>query len=320
MTSRAQSTPGLPPAGSVEAATTTAWLEGPSAATDGSVYFSDVQNNRLYRRDPAGQLTVYREPANYPNGTDLDAQGRLLVCEEGDAATGLPPRLTRTDLTTGRQEVVADSYENREFQGPNDVRVDASGRIFFTDGARAPFLPKRAVGPRGQNPAGVYRIDLDGSLHRLLAPPLIQQPNGLAIAPDLKTFYLLENSSQPGGRRQLVRFALAPDGTVTDRRVLHDFSPGRSGDSMRGLANGDLLVAAGLNRLRGTAETLAVAAGIYTFSPEGQVKSFVPVGEDSVTNIAQSPLDATLFFVTAGKTLFKLRLPVAPHPPKSSKQ
>jgi gluconolactonase len=288
------------------------WLEGISATADGTLYFSDVRGNRLLKLSPGKELSVFRSPSNYSNGTVIDAEGRLIVCEEGDPAAGLPPRVTRTNLRTNAVEVLIDRFGGKRLLGPNDVRIDRTGRVYFTDGSRPSFLPPYNNTPGSSGPVeptsttGVYRIDIEGAVRQILAPPMIRQPNGLGIAPDMRTFYVIENDPAADGLRQLLAFDIRQDGSLTNRRVLHDFSPGRSGDGMIVDAQGNLWVAAGLNRLRGTSETLATRAGIYVFSPAGQQLDFAPIPEDTVTNLTFSRACPAALYVTAGKTVFTL--------------
>jgi gluconolactonase len=100
-------------------------------------------------------------------------------------------------------------------------------------------------------------------------------------------------------------YDLQADGTLTNMRVFHDFYPGRSGDGMTIDSEGNLYVAAGLHRLRGTSETLDTKSGIYVFSPDGALKQFIPLYEDTITNCAFGGPDLKTLYVTAGKTLFK---------------
>src|SRR5215510_3435743 len=112
-----------------EIATTVAFTEGPAVAKDGTVYFTEIINQRIMKLDPSGALSIYREHSNVANGLLIDPQGRLIACEgaeferPGVKVTGTP-RVTRTDLTTGKVEVIADSYQGKPFVGPNDVTID----------------------------------------------------------------------------------------------------------------------------------------------------------------------------------------------------
>src|SRR2546425_10048036 len=121
-----------------EVATAVAFTEGPTVDRDGSVYFSEMVFQRIMKLSPSGELTVFRERSNNANGLLIDPQGRLIACEGAESArTGVTvkfkPQITRTDLRTGRIEVLADSYQGKPVVGPNDVTIDGEGRLYFTD-------------------------------------------------------------------------------------------------------------------------------------------------------------------------------------------
>jgi gluconolactonase len=280
----------------VQVATTIAFTEGPTADAAGNVFFTDQANNRIMKLAADGKLSTFRQPANYANGLVFDPQWRLLACESGDPAAATPARLTRTDLKTGKLEVLVDKYDGKNLVAPNDVTFDGKGRIYFSD------KPAKNTGE-----GGVYRIDLDGRVTRILAPPEIEVPNGLIISPDDKTFYLIEANGAEKGARVIRAYDLRADGTVTGMRVFHNFYPGRSGDGMSVDVKGNLYVAAGLHRRRGTSETLDTKPGIHVFSRSGDLLKFIPIPEDLVTNCAFGGEDMKTLYVTAGKTLFKVR-------------
>ena len=280
----------------VQVATTIAFSEGPTADAAGNIFFTDQANNRIMKLAADGKLSTFRQPANYANGLVFDPQWRLIACESGDPTAGTPARLTRTDLKSGRVEVLVDKYEGKNLIAPNDVTFDGKGRIYFSD------KPAKFTGE-----GGVYRIDLDGRVTRILAPPEIEVPNGLIISPDDKTFYLIEANPAEKGARVIRAYDLRGDGTVTGMRIFHNFYPGRSGDGMSVDVKGNLYVAAGLHRRRGTSETLDTKPGIHVFSPSGELLKFIPIPEDTVTNCAFGGEDLKTLYVTAGKTLFKMR-------------
>lgn len=293
----------MPPAAAaqqVEVATTVAFTEGPTVDRDGSVFFTDIVNQRIMKLGADGVLSVYRENSNVANGLLIDPQGRLIACEgatferPGVKVAG-KPRVTRTDLKTGKIEVIADSYEGRPLTGPNDVTIDGQGRLYFTDLAGA----------------AVYRIDAPGKLVRLLASPDIQRPNGIQISPDDRYLYLVEANQAKGGARLIRRYDLRPDGTIGNMRVHYDFSPGRSADGISIDTQGNIYASAGMSQLRGTAETLDTKAGVHVISPEGKLIHFYPIPEDFITNNGFGGADMKTLYVTAGKTLFKLRTEVA---------
>ena len=287
-------------AADVEIATIVAFTEGPTVDAAGVVYFTDTQNSRILKLAPGGKLTTFRQPSNRANGLVFDAQWRLIACEAGDKEAGTPARVTRTDVSTGRMEVVAERYEGRPLNGPNDVTVDGKGRIYFTD----PGDPRG--GPGGSS---VFRIDLGGRLTRILAAPAIERPNGLIVSPDDQTFYLVESNGAEKGARVIRAYDLAPDGSVGNMRVFHNFYPGRSADGLCIDSKGNLHAAAGLHRRRGTGETLDTKPGIHVFSPDGKLLDFIPIPEDTITNCAFGGPDLKTLYVTAGKTLFRFRVP-----------
>ena len=283
-----------------EIAAAVAFTEGPAVDREGNVYFTDIINQRIMKLGLDGLLSIYRENSNVANGLLIDPQGRLIACEGAEfERPGVKlkgkPRVTRTDLKTGRIEVLADNYEGQPLQGPNDVTIDGRGRLYFTDMAGV----------------AVYRIDAPGKLARILAAPEIQRPNGIQISPDDRKLYLIEANQAQGGARMIRAYDLQPDGTVGNMRVHYNFYPGRSADGMSIDTQGNLYASAGLNQLRGTSETLDTKAGIYVISPAGTLLKFIPIPEDLITNNAFGGPDMKTLYVTAGKTLYSIRMEIA---------
>lgn len=279
------------------------FTEGPTVDEAGAVYFTDLRGaGRILKMETDGTFSTYREPSNRANGLIFDSRWRLLACEGGGA--GVLPRITRTNVETGAVEVLADAFEGRRLHQPNDLTIDGQGRIYFTD------RPGPVVTPEQTGVHGVYRIDPDGSIARILTEPEVERPNGLVVSPDDRTLYVIETAQQEGGARMIRAYDLAADGTASNGRVFHDFYPGRSGDGMTVDSQGNLYVAAGLNRLRGTSETLDTVAGVHVFSPAGELLEHVPIPEDTITNVAFGGDDLRTLYVTAGKTLFSIRTDV----------
>ena len=292
--------PASAPAQEPEIAIAIAFTEGPTVDRDGTVYFTDLVWQRIYKLSPAGVLSTFREQSNNANGLVIDHEGRLIACEGADAPrrgtiVRFRPQVTRTDLKTGAMEILADSFDGRPFVAPNDVTFDGRGRLYVTDLAGA----------------AVYRIDGPRQVARILSAPDIQRPNGIQVSPDDRTLYLIEANQEKGGARLIRAYDLAADGTVANMRVHYNFAPGRSGDGMSIDTAGNLYVSAGMNRSRGTAETLDNKAGVYIISPQGKLLKMIPIAEDFITNNAFGGADMKTLFVTAGKTLFKIRSDIA---------
>ena len=233
------------------------------------------------------------------NGLLIDPQGRLIACEgapfkaAGVDLTGTP-RITCTDLTTGAIEVLLERYDGQPLVGPNDVTVDSRGRLYVTDMAGD----------------AVYRIDGPGQATRILGAPNINRPNGIQVSPDDSRLYVVQSNQTANGPRSILAFDLQPDGTVRNGRVHYNFFPGRSADGLSIDTLGNLYASAGLVRLRATSETLDTRAGVYVISPQGTLLNFVPIPEDLVTNNAFGGADMKTLYITAGKSVFKIRTDV----------
>jgi gluconolactonase len=284
----------------VEIAASVAFTEGPTVDQAGNVYFTEIMSQRIMKLGTDGVVSTYREQSNAANGLLIDPQGRLVACEgaefrRGGAAVNGKPRVTRTDLRTGKLEILVEGGPGLPLQGPNDVTLDGKGRLYFTDMAGA----------------AVYRIDAPGKVERILAAPDIQRPNGIQISPDDKTLYLVEANQAAGGARMIRAYELQSDGTVRNMRVHYNFSPGRSADGMSIDTQGNLYASAGLHQRRGTSETLDTPCGVHVISPQGKRIKFIPIPEDTITNNAFGGPDMKTLYVTAGKTLYKLRTEIA---------
>lgn len=294
----------------VRAATVLAFTEGPAVHADGSVYFSDIENNRILKLSPDGTRSVFREPSGRTNGNTFDREGRLLHCEGSEFGPGGGRRITRTNLETGQYEVLAERFDGVRFNSPNDICVDGQGRIYFTDPRYGDRGDMEMFDSRGQPIEGVYRIDLDGRVTRILQQPAIQRPNGIAVTQDGRRLYLVDSCPIVGGNRKIWSFDLDASGKPSGQRVVIDFAPGRGGDGMRLDMAGNLYIAAGITTPRGPHETTDVPPGIYIVTPDGELLGRVPIPEDVLTNLAFGGADGRTLYITAGKTLFTTRVAV----------
>jgi gluconolactonase len=288
----------------VKVATSLVFTEGPAVDADGSVYFSDIENNRILKLDPQGRRSVFREPSGRTNGQTFDGQGRLYHCEGSEFGPGGGRRITRTDLSSGEYYVLTDRYDGARYNSPNDICIDGRGRAYFTD----PCYGDRSA--MEMTIEGVYRIDPQGEVVRILEQPAIERPNGIAVTQDSRRLYVIDSCPTLGGNRKVWAFDLDEAGHPSNQRLVFDFAPGRGGDGMRLDMEGNLYVAAGIMTPRGPHETSDVPPGIYIISPAGQLLSRIPIREDVLTNLAFGGRDGRTLYITAGKSLLTTRVAV----------
>ena len=270
------------------------FTEGPAVDRRGDVYFTNVPAEKILTWSPRTRmLSVFREKSNQSNGLLFDSLGRLWACEGGAG------RVTRTDMASGRIEVVAEKFNGFPLAAPNDLCLDGAGRLFFTS---RPGVEDPAQG----NVNAVYRLDPDGRLNQVLAWPDVHMPNGIVTSPDNRRLYLIEAHPDADRHRNILCFDLAEDGSLHNRRVLIDFYPGRSGDGMCIDRAGNLYVAAGLHARRGTSETLDTRPGIHVVSPEGRLLAYRQTPEDTITNCTFGGPDLRTLYVTCGSLLLAI--------------
>lgn len=211
-----------------------AFTEGP-AWTGRVLYFTDIRTSRIMRYDPANGSSVEAfGNTNESNGLTLDRQGRLYAAEGGGR------RVVRYEAD-GTRTILADRYQGKRLNSPNDVVVDEQGRVWFTDpryGDRAGLeLDHESVfrlDPGADDSWAITRVTFDTT-----------RPNGLAFSPDYRTLYVAESPPAPNGKRELRAYPVQPDGTLGSHHVLHDFGPHRGIDGMRVDASGDVVANCG---------------------------------------------------------------------------
>jgi gluconolactonase len=288
------------------AASTVCFLEGPAEDALGNVIFSDIAGNRLLKRTPKGEISVFRQNSGRTNGNTFDDQGRLISCEGAEMGPGGRRRMVRTDMKSGDVHVITDRYQGKRYNSPNDVCVDTQGRIWFTDPR---YDAKRD--DLEMDVEGVYRVDPDGTVTRVLDQRQLQRPNGIAITGDAKTLYVIDSHPQVGGNRKIWAFDVDQQGGLHKQRLIHDFGKGRGGDGLRLDMKGNLWVAAGITTPRGPGENKDVPPGIYVISPAGKLLGRVPIPEDLITNLAFGGPQRKTLYVTAGRTLYSFPVEVS---------
>jgi gluconolactonase len=274
--------------------------EGPAWDGKGNLYFT--HDNRITRRDSAGETHVFREPSNEANGLMFDFEGRLVICE---SATRRITRIERDGGTT----VLADRYQSMKFNSPNDLTIDSKGRIYFSDPRYGNRDDMEMRDERGGLVEGVYRIDAPGKVTRVTTHE-VDRPNGVVVSPGDEYLYVADNNNNNvGAPRKLWRFKLRTDGTIdpASRKLIFDWHDGRGPDGVKADREGRLYVAAGLNKGHPPYESAdKFKGGVYIISPDGKLLDFIAISVDEVTNCAFGGADWKTLFITAGGTLWSI--------------
>jgi gluconolactonase len=272
------------------------FTEGPVWTADG-LLFSDPDNNFIYRWSPDGQVTVYRTKSGYSgidigdykqpgsNGLALDAEGRLTIAEHGNR------RISRIEKN-GVVTVLADRFEGRRLNSPNDLVYRSDGALYFTD---PPFgLPQVFKDARKELPfSGVFRLSPDGTL-QLVARELTG-PNGLAFSPDEKYLYV---TNWDLSRKVVMRYAVAADGTLGEARVFFDMTGAPGEEALDGVKvdrAGNLFVSG--------------PGGVWILSPEGTHLGTIRAPE-LPANMAWGDADGRTLYMTARTGLYRMRVNV----------
>ena len=267
-----------------------ALTEGP--AWDGSgVLFTHIPTSRILRYDPHTlSTTVSRTDTNYGNGLMLDREGRLYACE-GDAR-----RMVRYEADGG-VTVLADAFEGKRLNIPNDLAIDPQGRVWFTD----PWY-KGAGGDWSHDPDthkdldhdSVYRLDPkpDGAWDITRVTFDTVKPNGILFSLAYNTLYVAEHGNQPGQPRELRGYPVREDGSLGEYTVVYDFAPNRPIDGMCLDTEGNIISPAGLSRSEGD------PPAVHVISPSGEVLESHPLPADRPTNCTFGGADLSTLYVT----------------------
>lgn len=269
----------------------TAWGEGPVWFGDGRyLLWSDIPNDRILRWCEITQsVSVFRQPAHFPNGNTRDRQGRLLTCEHETR------RVTRTEYD-GSITVLADRHEDRRLNSPNDIVTHPlDGAVWFTDpdyGLKSAFEGGGVA--TAELPTGLYRVDPDGTVG-LMAEDF-ENPNGLCFSPDGAVLYVIETG--PVSNR-LTACRLDRDHRhIVQRRLLIENEPGALMDGMRTDSAGNLWCGWGNG---------PGLDGVRVFAPDGCVLGHIPLPE-RCANLCFGGEGGGTLFMTATHGLYRLRV------------
>jgi gluconolactonase len=272
------------------------FTEGPVWIPDGYLLFSDPNANTIYRWTPDGQVSVFRTKSGYSgfdvaeygqpgsNGITLDSEGRVTIDEHGNR------RVIRIEKT-GAVTVLADRFEGKRLNSPNDLVYRSDGTLFFTD---PPFgLPKAFGDHRKELPfSGVYSLK-DGTL-RLVSKDLTG-PNGIAFSPDERVLYVANWDEK---RKVVMRYRVNADATLEKGDVFFDMTAAPGEDALDGIkvdVQGNLYVSG--------------PGGLWILSPEGQHLGTI-AGPEHPHNLAWGGDDGRTLFLTAQTGLYRIRLKV----------
>jgi gluconolactonase len=271
------------------------FIEGPVWVRDGGyLLFSDPNNNTIYKYTPDGQLTLFREKSGYAgadiaeygqpgsNGLTLDPEGRLTIDEHGNR------RVTRLERD-GRLTVLADRYQGKRLNSPNDLVYKSDGALYFTD---PPFgLPKFYDDPRKELPySGVFR--LAGGTLQLVSKDLIG-PNGLAFSPDEKYLYV---DNWDVKKKVVMRYEVNADGTLSNGRIFFDMTGAPGEEALDGLKvgqQGNLYVSG--------------PGGVWIISSEGKHLGTIKAPK-LPANFAWGDVDGRTLYMTSRTGLYRMRL------------
>ena len=259
------------------------WVEGPVWFGDmGCLLFSDIPNNRILRLDDAG-VSTFRSPSNFSNGHTRDLQGRLISCEHGGR------RVTRTEWD-GRVTVIADSYQGKPLNSPNDVIVARDGAIWFSDPHYGIMTDYEGYRAEQELPCNVYRVDPDGRIEAVITD--MACPNGLAFSPDERLLYVADTGRMFSDDPQHIRVYDMVDGRPANGRLFHTIAPGCA-DGIRLDSDGNLWSSAG--------------DGVHCIAPDGRRLGRILVPE-RVSNICFGGRAKNRLFITATTSVYSVVL------------
>jgi gluconolactonase len=265
------------------------WSEGPVWFGDGRyLVWSDIPNNRLMKWDEqTNAASVFRDPSDFANGNTRDRAGRLVSCEHGTR------RVTRTEYD-GTIVVLADSFDGKPLNSPNDVVVTADDSVWFTDpafGISGDYEGHRA---EAELPTNLYRID-GASGEIAVAARGIRSPNGLAFSPDETMLYVVQSRAIP--RRNIIAFDVE-NGLLSNQRVLIDAEDGIP-DGLRVDEDGNLWCGWGM----GTPDL----DGVRVFAPNGDAIGHISLPE-RCANLVFGGRSRSRLFMAAGTSIYSINV------------
>lgn len=276
--------PGLGPTSPIKQLHTGfAFTEGPAAADDGAVFFTDIPNARIHKSDVDGKLTTVQEESGHANGLMFDASGLLVKCE-------MDGQVTRLSLSDHQQRAVATQYNGKRFNAPNDLVIDRQGGVYFTD----PHF--RAPDPLPQDTTAFYYVHPDGKVARLADD--LQAPNGIILSPDEQTLYVI-----PSMQAEMMAYTVESPGRLSNGRVFCRLkqpagSNNGGGDGLTIDESGNLYI--------------TTALGLQVYSPAGDLLGIIEFPEQPANVTFGGPNFDTLY-VTARTSVYTAPMKIKGH-------
>jgi gluconolactonase len=267
-------------------ATGFSWTEGPVWFGDANcLLFSDIPSNRIMRWSPDTGTSVYRFPSNYSNGHTRDREGRLVSCEHGAR------RVTRTEYD-GSITVIADSFDRKRLNSPNDVVVKSDGTIWFTDPHYGIATNYEGYKSEQELPCQVYRVDpASGSMEAVLTD--FNCPNGLAFSPSEDRLYVADTGRLHMDDPAHIRaFDCSSSGKLSGGDIFHSINPGKA-DGIRIDTDGNIWSSA--------------ADGVHCLNPNGELLGKILVPE-IVSNICFGGRAKHQLFITGTTSVYTVIL------------
>jgi gluconolactonase len=262
------------------------FTEGPSwDRRNGVLYFSDIPNERIMKLLPDGTFSVFREPSGAANGLMFDAKGNLISCDGGGR------QVSMLDSEGNVTKVLAESYNGKKLNSPNDLVIDSKGGIYFTD----PRYGNRDG--MEQDVEAVYYLRPDGTLIRVVDD--VGRPNGVILSPDGKTLYVADTS-----RDYIRAYDVQPDGMVTNGRDFGKLPPIIAGKGKRRNYTDGMTIDVEGNLYAAT------GTGIEIFDKAGKYVGVIEVPKPPANCAFGGPDNKTLF-ITARTSVYKIGLKVA---------
>jgi gluconolactonase len=267
----------------VRVATGFRFTEGPVwYSKEKCLLFSDIPASTIFKLSADGHVSVFRKPSGHSNGLTIDGVGRLVACEHGNR------RVTRTE-PSGVVMVLADTFEGKKLNAPNDVVVKKDGTIYFTD----PFYKKvGGVKPHQQEVPiqGVYKLPPHSTEISVVVSDF-EKPNGLAFSPDEKTLYIDDSSS----RCHIRAFDVLSNGNLANGRLFHDMNSQEKGnpDGMKVDRKGNLYCTG--------------PGGVWVLNPQGQHLGTI-VTPEKPANCAWGDSDFRTLYITAKTSVYAIRV------------